>query len=155
MGPGSDVLGVDERWLTQYRVRATAGSVHVVPLATARPDHGWLLGIGQGGVQHWRAAGGALIRATSTRVAGDAVARPRASRTVQVHLPPGTTAHQAAALALGCVVGSHRYRFASGDRPPWTTTVRLVAPPGHDPQPLASAVARAQVLGHATGLARD
>ncbi|MGH3811686.1 MAG: leucyl aminopeptidase family protein, partial [Pseudonocardiaceae bacterium] len=155
MGPGADTLGVDERWLTQYRVRATAGSVHVVPLATARPDHGWLLGIGQGGVQHWRAAGGALIRATSTRVAGDAVARPRASRTVQVHLPPGTTAHQAAALALGCVVGSHRYRFASGDRPPWTTTVRLVAPPGHDPQPLASAVARAQVLGHATGLARD
>ncbi len=155
LGPGADALGVDERWLAQYRVRATAGSVQVVPLATARPDHGWLLGTGQGGAQHWRAAGGALIRATSTRVAGDAAAGRRAPRTVQVHLPPGTTADQAAALALGCVVGSHRYRFTSGDRPPGTTTVRLVAPLGHDLQPLATAVARAQVLGRATGLARD
>ncbi len=155
LGPGADLLGVDERWLAQYRVRSTTGSVHVVALAAARPDHGWLLGIGQGSAQHWRAAGGALIRATSTRVAADAAAGRRASRTVQVHLPPGTTAHQAAALALGCVVGSHRYRFASGDRPLWMTTVRLVAFPGCAPQPLATAVARAQVLGRATGLARD
>ncbi|MGH3775488.1 MAG: leucyl aminopeptidase family protein [Pseudonocardiaceae bacterium] len=155
LGPGADALGVDDRWLAQYRVRATAGSVHVVPLATARPDHGWLLGIGQGRAQHWRAAGGALIRATSTRLAGAAAAGRRASRTVQVHLPPGTTVQQAAALALGCVVGSHRYRFASGDRPLWTTTVRLVAPSGDAAQPLATAVARAQVLGRATALARD
>jgi leucyl aminopeptidase len=155
LGPGAETLGVDEQWLDQYRVCATAGSVQVVPMATARPDHGWLLGIGQGGAQHWRAAGGALIRATSARGAGDAAARRPTSRTVQVHLPPGTTADQAAAFALGCVAGSHRYRVTSGDRPPRPTTVRLVVPPGHAPQPFATAVARAQVLGQATGLARD
>ncbi|MGH3897676.1 MAG: leucyl aminopeptidase family protein [Pseudonocardiaceae bacterium] len=154
MGPGADALGVDEQWLVQYRVRAAAGSVHVVPSATAEPDHGWLLGTGQGSVQHWRAAGAALIRATSARMA-DGAAKRRAPRTVQVHLPPGATAHQVAALTLGCVVGSHRYRFTSGDPPPRTTTVWLVAPPGRAPQSLTTAVASAQVLGRATGLARD
>ncbi|MGH3751792.1 MAG: leucyl aminopeptidase family protein [Pseudonocardiaceae bacterium] len=147
LGPGADALGVDERWLAQYQVSATAGTVAVVPLATARPDHGWLLGIGQGSARHWRAAGAALVRAIS--------AAPRPPRTVQVHLPPGTIAHQAAALALGCVVGSHSYRITSQGRPPWTTTVRLVPPPGHPPRPFATAVDRAQLLARATGLARD
>jgi heme oxygenase len=27
--------------------------------------HGWLLGLGQGSARHWRAAGAALVRATS------------------------------------------------------------------------------------------
>ncbi len=159
LGPGADVLGVDERWLAQYRVSATAGSVQVVPLATARSDHGWLLGIGQGSARHWRAAGAALVRAISAGVAGRVAAGRRVDyqppRTVQVHLPPGTIAHQAAALALGCVVGSHSYRITSQGRPPWTTTVRLVPPPGQVRQPLATAVARAQLLARATGLARD
>jgi leucyl aminopeptidase len=88
-------------------------------------------------------------------VASDAAAGRRPPRIVQVHLPPGTTAHQAAALTLGCVVGSHSYRVSSQARSPGTTTVRLVAPPGQPPQPLISAVARAQLLAQATGLARD
>jgi leucyl aminopeptidase len=155
LGPGAGTLGVDEQWLAQYRVRATAGSVHVVPLYRTRPDHGWLVGTGRGTAQHWRAAGAALIRASSARVASDAAAGRRPPRIVQVHLPPGTTAHQAAALTLGCVVGSHSYRVSSQARSPGTTTVRLVAPPGQPPQPLISAVARAQLLAQATGLARD
>ena len=155
LGPGAASLGVDEQWLAQYRVRATAGSVHVVPLPGGRPDHGWLVGTGRGSAQHWRAAGAALIRASSTRVAGDAAAGRRSARTVQVHLPPGTTAHQVGALTLGCVVGSHSYRISSQDRSPETTTVRLIAPPEQPPQPLIAAVARAQLLARATGLARD
>ncbi|MGH3985562.1 MAG: hypothetical protein ACRDST_23480 [Pseudonocardiaceae bacterium] len=155
LGPGAGTLGVDEQWLAQYRVRATAGSVHLVPLPRARPDHGWLVGTGRGTAQHWRAAGAALIRASSARVTGDAAAGRRPARTVQVHLPPGTTAHQAAALTLGCVVGSHSYRISSQGRSPGTTTVRLVTPPGQAPQPLITAVARAQLLARATGLARD
>ncbi len=155
LGPGAATLGVDEGWLAQYRVRATAGAVHLVPLATVRPDHGWLLGIEQGTARHWRAAGAALIRASAARMAGDAVAGRRAPRTVQVQLPPGITTDHAAALALGCVLGSHRYRCTSGDRPPGMITVRLIAPPGHAVQPLATAVTRAQLLGRATGLARD
>ncbi len=33
LGPGADKLGVDQRWLTQYRVAGSAGSLQVVPLA--------------------------------------------------------------------------------------------------------------------------
>ncbi|HVE96077.1 MAG TPA: leucyl aminopeptidase family protein [Pseudonocardiaceae bacterium] len=129
--------------------------MHVVPLAGARPDHGWLVGTGRGSAQHWRAAGAALIRASSARVAGYAAAGRRFARSVQVHLPPGTTAHQVEALTLGCVVGSHSYRVSSQGRSPGTTTVWLLAPPGQPPQPLIAAVARAQLLARATGLARD
>jgi leucyl aminopeptidase len=170
LGPGADGLGVDGQWLARYRVTGTAASVQVVPLVTARPDHGWLLGTGQGSAGHWRAAGAALIRATLERMAGGAPG------TVQVHLPPGTTTGQAAALALGCVVGSHRYRVTSNGgliagpagggliagpagggliAGPAPTTVAFIPPPGDGPGPLAEAVARAQLLGQATGLARD
>jgi leucyl aminopeptidase len=157
LGTGADELGVDEQWLVRYRVTAKAGSAQIVPLATGPPDHGWLVGTGQGSAAHWRAAGAALARAGSERAH---------SGVVQVHLPPGTTAPQAASLALGCVVGSHRYRVtgsagvgriagsAGVDRPSMTT-VALIAPPGDGVGPFAEAVARAQVLGRATGLARD
>ncbi len=157
LGPGADELGVDEQWLDQYRVSATAGSAQVVPLPTGRLDHGWLVGIGQGSAAHWRAAGAGLARAGSERAS---------SGVVQVHLPAGTTAQQAASLALGCVVGSHRYRVtgsagvgriagSAGEQPPSMTTVALIAPAGDGIGPVAEAVARAQVLGRATGLARD
>ena len=162
LGPGAAEIGVDEQWLARYRVRATAGSAQVVPLATARPDHGWLVGTGAGSAGDWRAAGAGLVRANSAE-------GRRAQRLVQVHLPPGTSAHQAASLALGCVVGSHRYRVSGGGSGiagsaggnggpslPTTTTVALIAPPGDGLLgPLAHAVARAQLLGRATGLARD
>ncbi|HWR46777.1 MAG TPA: leucyl aminopeptidase family protein [Pseudonocardiaceae bacterium] len=166
LGPGADEIGVNEQWLARYRVRATAGSTQVVPLATARPDHGWLVGTGAGSTGDWRAAGAALVRTTSA-------AGRLAQRLVQVHLPPGTSAHQAASLALGCVVGSHRYRVTSvgsgiagsaggggiagsaGEAPPSTTTVALIVTPGDELGPLTEAVARAQLLGRATGLARD
>jgi leucyl aminopeptidase len=148
LGPGADELGVDEQWLVRYRVTGTAGSAEVVPSAAGRSDHGWLVGTGQGSAAHWRAAGAALARAGLER-ANSAV--------VQVHLPPATTAPQAASLALGCVVGSHRYRVtgSAGDVVPSMTTVALIAPPGDGAGPIAEAVARAQVLGRATGLARD
>ena len=167
VGPGAEGIGVDGPWLARYRVRATAGSAHAVPLvtavshATARPDHGWLVGIGAGSTGDWRAAGAALVRANS------AAGRPAqlTQSLVQVHLPPGTSAHQAASLALGCVVGSHRYRVSGGGRaiagsagevPPVTpSTVALIAASGDELGPLAHAVARAQLLGRATGLARD
>jgi leucyl aminopeptidase len=151
LGPGADELGVDEQWLTRYRVTAAAGSMQVVPLATGRSDHGWLVGTGDGSATHWRAAGAALVRVA-------------ASARLQVHLPSGTTPHQAAALALGCVAGSHHYRVTSGqhriagsagDPPPSMTTMILIAAAGDGAEPLVEAVARAQVLGRATGLARD
>ena len=166
LGPGADELGVDEQWLARYRVTAGAGSTQIVPLATGRLDHGWLLGTGQGTAAHWRAAGAALARAGADRANSTAV---------QVRLPPGTTDQQAASLALGCIVGSHHYRVtgsagehriagsagehriagSAGESTPSMTTVALIAPPGDGVGAIAEAVARAQLLGRATGLARD
>ncbi|MGH3823949.1 MAG: leucyl aminopeptidase family protein, partial [Pseudonocardiaceae bacterium] len=124
-----------------------------------RPDHGWLVGTGDGSVKSWRAAGAALVRARAARVESDGPAGRNgdapAVRAMQVHLPPGTMTHHVAALTLGCVVGSHRYRISNVDHPLRPATVTLIAPPGQQPQPLVEAVARAQVLGRATGLARD
>jgi leucyl aminopeptidase len=155
VGPGAAALGIDAQWLTRYRVSETAGTVQVVPLTTARPDHGWLLGTGTGSARDWRAAGAALVRAASARAADDAGAGRSAPRTIQVNLPEGVTTERAAALAVGCVVGSHRYVVTNGERPARIQTVRMIAPAGQDAGPLADAVARAQVLGQATGLARD
>ncbi len=159
LGPGADHLGVDEQWLAQCRMTGSAGSVQVVPLVRARPDHGWLVGTGGGSAGNWRAAGAALVGAWATRAEGEQAAGRSgddpAPRTVQVHLPAGTTTQQAASLALGCVVGSHRYRVSSASLPPRVGTVTLIAPPGEEPGSLAEAVVRAQVLGRATGVARD
>ena len=153
-GPGADRLGVDDQWLDQYRVTGSAGSVHLVPLATGRPDHGWLLGTGDGTTAHWRAAGAALVRAGAARL--EAHANGQVARHVQVHLPPGITPHQVASLALGCVAGSHRYRVTSQPTSfRRIEIVTLIAPPGEQWEPLAEAVSRAQLLGQATGLARD
>ena len=157
LGPGADRLAVDEKWLDQYRVTGSAGSVDVVPLPASHPDHGWLVGTGEGTAKHWRSAGAALIRASAARLEGQV--NGDAPRTVQIHLPPGTTADQAASLALGSMVGSHEYRISgvSGDplARPRIDTVVLIAPPGAACGPLAEAVSRSQVLGRATGLARD
>jgi leucyl aminopeptidase len=150
---------VDEQWLAQCGMTSSAGMVHVVPLGSVRPGYGWLVGTGGGSAGNWRTAGAALVRACAARLKGNNAAggngEDPVTRTVQVHLPPRTTAHQAASLALGCVVGSHCYRVSSADQPPRTTTVTLLAPPGEESGSLADAVARAQVLGRATGLARD
>jgi leucyl aminopeptidase len=156
LGPGADRLAVEEKWLDQYRVTGSAGSVDVVPLAPACPDHGWLVGIGEGTAKHWRSAGAALVRASAARLEGQVMADGAAPRTVQIHLPPGTTAEQAASLTLGCVVGSHQYRV-SGDPVPSSRidTVALIPPPGEACRSLGEAVSRSQVLGRATGLARD
>jgi leucyl aminopeptidase len=156
LGPGADRLDVHEQWLDQYRVSTSAGSVQLVPLAGACPDHGWLVGTGSGGAGHWRAAGAALVRAGAARIESRLVGGHDVPRAVQVHLPPGTTADQAASLALGCVVGSHHYRVISNPfAPPCIDTVALIAPPGETCGRLAEAVCRAQLLGQATGLARD
>jgi leucyl aminopeptidase len=155
---------VDERWLDLHRVSSKAGTTAAVPPATASSGHGWLLGIGTGTAQNWRAAGAALVRAASSAREADragqadraeqAVERPEMG-TLQVHLPADTTADEAASLALGCVAGSHRYRVISGDPPPRIDTVRLIPADQDGVARLADAVGRAQVLGRATGLARD
>ncbi|MFN2496976.1 MAG: M17 family metallopeptidase [Pseudonocardiaceae bacterium] len=159
LGPGADELGIDEQWLTRHLVSTAAAAVLPVPLATGRPDHGWLLGIGPGSPRDWRAAGAALVRAASSRAAEQAGDQQggdqQGAHSLQVNLPADAGVDEAAALALGCVVSSHRYRLTSGPPPPRITTVRLVAPAGAAADDFADAVDRAEVLGRATGLARD
>ncbi|HEX2300667.1 MAG TPA: M17 family metallopeptidase [Pseudonocardiaceae bacterium] len=158
LGPGAGELGVDEQWLTRHLASTAAAAVLPVPLATGshdRPDHGWLLGIGQGSPRDWRAAGAALVRAASSRAAEQVAADQQPADRLQVNLPVGTGADEAAALALGCVVSSHRYQLTSADPPPRIATVRLVTPAGATVDEFIDAVGRAEVLGRATGLARD
>lgn len=155
LGPGAEALGVDGQWLTRHPVSTAAATALPVPLATGRPDHGWLLGIGRGSPRDWRAAGAALVRAASSRAAEQLAAGQQAADRLQVNLPADAGAGEAAALALGCVASSHRYRLTSADPPPRITTVRLVAPAGAALDEYTAAVRRAEVLGRATGLARD
>ena len=155
LGPGADELGVDEQWLTRHLVGTGAAAVRPVPLATDRPDHGWLLGLGQGSPRDWRAAGAALVRAASSRAAEQFAADQQAADSLQVNLPAEAGVDEAAALALGCAVSSHRYQLTSADPPPRITTVRLVVPAGTAVDEFTDAVNRAEVLGRATGLARD
>ncbi|MGI9063848.1 MAG: leucyl aminopeptidase family protein [Pseudonocardiaceae bacterium] len=150
LGPGADVLGVDARWVHRHRLSTSAGTVRVVALETARPDHGWLLATGTGGERDWRTAGAALLRAVNTWAADEAAAGRPVPRTVQLPLPEAATAAQVSAFVLGAVVGSHHYRVTARDAPARTRALRLVGPPELEP-----VVARAQVLGRATALARD
>ncbi|MGH4017728.1 MAG: leucyl aminopeptidase family protein, partial [Pseudonocardiaceae bacterium] len=78
-----------------------------------------------------------------------------AARTLQLRLPPTVTPAQAGELAVGAVVGSHRYRVTGRPDPPRIRELRLIVPDGVAAAPLRDAVAWAQVLGRATGLARD
>ena len=146
LGPGASRLGVDRAWLARHRASATAGCVQLVPRYPSLPRHGWLLGVGEGSAGNWRVAGAALVRA---------LGGGPGSRAVQVHLPDWVSTEQAAALVLGCVLGSHRYRASPAEPPPPPGTVTLIAPSGGECGALAAAVARAQVLGRAGGLARD
>jgi leucyl aminopeptidase len=168
-GPGAAELGVDAGWLHRHRVTGAAGSVTAVPLATARPDHGWLLGTGGGASRDWRAAGAGLVRAAANRAADEFeptaestaesdTAGRRVVRTLAVALPAGVTSEQVGALTLGAVVASHHYRISNRPQPPRLERLRLVEPPGTgaaDREDHEAAIHRAQVMGRATGLARD
>lgn len=146
MGPEASRLGVDGPWLARHGVSATAGCVQLVPRHPTLSQHGWLLGVGDGSAGNWRVAGAALVRA---------LAGAPGPCAVQVHLPAWTSPEQAASLALGCVLGSHRYRASARQPPSSPGTVTLIAPSGGDCKTLATAVARARLLGRAGGLARD
>ncbi len=158
VGHGAAELGVDADWLHRHRVTGAAGCVLVVPLATSRPDHGWLLGMGGGAPRDCRAAGAALVRAAASRAADESDAGRPPARIVAVALPDGATSEQVGAFTLGAVAGSHHYRVSNRPQPPRLDRLRLVEPPDtaaaerarHD-----AAIRHAQVLGRATGLARD
>ena len=153
-GPGAAELGLDSGWLAEAGMSGAPGAVQPVPPRGTRPGAGWVVGIGDGSPRDWRSAGACLVRAADAAAAANADAGRPVTRTLQVPLPPGTTAEQAAAFALGAAAGSHRYRVSGQQAPARLRTLHLVAPDG-GAGGLASAVDRAAVLAAATGLARD
>ncbi len=84
-----------------------------------------------------------------------------AVRIVQAHLSPRYHSPRAASRALGCVVGSPLPRQQRADcRLSWRDAAQPDNPHtypvlGEESSPLAEAASRAQLLGWATGLARD
>jgi leucyl aminopeptidase len=129
--------------------RPSAGSVAALPGPAPAQ---WLVGVGEGRPRDWRAAGAAAVRALRDAPgaavgAGDG---PRAATLAPARpedLPE--TADDWASLALGVVLGSHRFSVKSTG-PSARVTVHLDVPAEHH-----ETVERAVELATATAGARD
>ena len=150
LGPHADRIGVDAAWLAAAGMTSGVGKVHDVALPGSRVAVGWVVGLGAGSEQDYRKAGAALIKAVDARAAADHKEGRRPARSLQVALPTDVSAEQAAAFALGTVLGSYDFRVTGQERPPRTRTVTLLAAADLEP-----AVRRMLVLAGATALARD
>ncbi|MEU6643718.1 leucyl aminopeptidase [Saccharomonospora sp. NPDC046836] len=135
-------------------VRATgkAGEVLLVP-----GDDGprWLVGVGAGDEQQYRAAGAAFIRAANSYAESEADTGRRAPRRVVVQLPGAVSNNHYAAFATGVLLGGYRYRVSAGEPKPAVRTVRLLTQHERAVPAYSDAVARARELAAATALARD
>ena len=151
IGPHAARIGVDAAWLDAAGMTGSACAVHDVALPGSRPKVGWVVGIGAGDARDHRKAGAALIRAVDGRAAADHKDGRKPSRSLQVALPAGVTAEQAAAFALGAALGGYTFVVTGQERPPRTRTVTLLT----SDTGLEPAVQRALVLARATALARD
>jgi leucyl aminopeptidase len=124
-------------------VTGKAGEVWTVPDDTV----GWVAGIGERTPQHWRAAGGALVRSIQDGQPGTTV--------VDVALPADLTPAELGAFVLGLRLGGYRFRI-TGDRSeqPRLATVRLCldGPPAPE---LHDELTQATQHSAATALARD
>jgi leucyl aminopeptidase len=154
IGPHADRLGVDAAWLACAGMTAAAGTVRDVTLPAPKQSAGWVVGLGGGAERDYRKAGAALVRAADARAAADHKEKRRVVRSLQVALPPEVSAGQAAAFALGAVLGGYDFRVTGQERPPRTRTITLLAPAAALPE-LEPVVRRALVLAGATALARD
>ncbi|PVZ08569.1 leucyl aminopeptidase family protein [Actinomycetospora cinnamomea] len=150
--PGPAVEGAPPGW------KPSAGAV--VALPGPAPGH-WLVGVGEGRGRDWRAAGAAAVRAlrdassaaldgsgSHSRSDGDGAERRVAALRPDRPEDAPATADEWAALAVGVVLGSHRFTVRAGDRP--ALRVHLDVPAEH-----FGVVNRAVELAHATARARD
>ncbi|MEJ2864890.1 leucyl aminopeptidase family protein [Actinomycetospora flava] len=131
--------------------RPSAGSVAALPGAA---PVGWLVGVGEGRAQDWRAAGAAAVRALRDAPASAVSSGDEGDERVAVLRPdrPEDTPDSAgdwASLALGVVLGSHRFTLRS-DATPARLRVHVDVPAEH-----RADVERAIELASATARARD
>ncbi|ROS40113.1 leucyl aminopeptidase family protein [Amycolatopsis thermoflava] len=126
-GADAPVAGVEHAGKAGEVRRLPGGDVH------------WLVGIGEGGPAHWRAAGAALAREAAD------------VKAVQVELGADVTGEQVAELTMGALLGGYRFKVSGDADQPALRTLRLVtADAGHQ-----RVVERARVLAGASALARD
>ncbi len=124
-------------------VTGKAGEVWTVPDDSVH----WVVGVGERIAQHWRAAGGALVRSIQDTEPATTVA--------DVALPGDVTPAELAAFVLGLRLGGYRFKV-TGDRAadPKLATVRLCLdePPA---EALRAELTRTTHISAATALARD
>jgi leucyl aminopeptidase len=145
--PATRTDDLSGEWMTSVALTGKAGEIAPGPVGSAVR---WTAGIGEGERGHWRAAGGALIRAHNARIADGG---PSAERILQLELPPDVTVDQVGELVLGLRLGGYTYVVTGEPDKPRVRTVRLVVT--ERVAEIEAAVRRAAVLAEATALARD
>jgi leucyl aminopeptidase len=142
--------------LNRLGATGAVGEVHVLP------DGRWLLGVGDGSQASWRGAGAALAGALSCRAerALDISARADGSGPTDDPEPAqvaiavaGLSESSRVALAIGLILGSHRFRVSH--RPVPTPGRAELVTSQADVGDLARHVEVAGALAAATALARD
>jgi leucyl aminopeptidase len=120
----------------------SAGTVNVLPRPGRDPSHVFLVGIGRGDENGWRAAGAGLVRSAGQRPA------------VTLRLPAGAVDTAARDLAEGAWLASYRYRLAAepDDRAP---KLRRLVLSTADPDDAAELITQARAVVDAVVLARD
>ncbi|MEY8041784.1 leucyl aminopeptidase family protein [Saccharopolyspora cebuensis] len=160
LAAAAEPFDVDIAVLRAVGASAGAGDVRALPL----PDggYGWLVGVGAGRPEQWRAAGAGLARAVRARLdeSGQDVDEPEdlgdASDAdyLQVRLPAGAEPEQVRSLALGLALGGYRFRVTGRPAPVRLRKVLLVTS-GAEAEALRERVRRAAEWASATALTRD
>ncbi len=148
---GPDVLDAAtreliERFIVDAEHNGAAGVVRSLPLPGGTPHLIQLVGIGEGTIADWRAAGAALVRATQ---------RPR----LTCALPPDVSPESVGGFTEGLLLGSYRYQAAStSNTDTGTDTAKQVERVDllvSDKSRYTEAVAHAEAIAEATSFARD
>ncbi|AXB47124.1 leucyl aminopeptidase family protein [Amycolatopsis albispora] len=108
----------------------------------------WLVGVGKGKPENYRAAGAALARAADSYFEHEPV------KALQIALGEDATAETARELAMGVMLGGYRYKVSGEEPKPRLKTLRLI-PRSEDVPAFAEAVSRTRELAAAAALARD
>jgi leucyl aminopeptidase len=145
--PATRTAELPDEWISAVALTGKVGEVQPGPPGSAVR---WVVGIGDGGPEQWRAAGAALIRAHNGRLEDGS---PSADRHLQVELPPDAGPDQVADLVCGLRLGGYSFVVTGEPGKPRARSVRLVTAE-RDPG-VEDAAHRAGVLAAATGLARD
>ncbi|MGQ0841461.1 leucyl aminopeptidase [Actinokineospora sp.] len=150
LGPGGAALSTD--WADAVSLTGKAGETQSGPVGSGV---GWVVGIGEGTEEHWRAAGAGLVRAVETGLAADAEADRPVERTIQVELPPDAGPAEVGRFVRGLLLGGYRFKVTAEEAKPRVRTVRLVVSEADRREGIEQAVRRAAAMAAATAFARD